>query len=62
MIFQFSAGIAEDLKFTVWFDLSEYGPIPPRLLGVPLASVSDENVRQLWLWIVDQRLLDQNCS
>jgi hypothetical protein len=41
------------LKFTIWSDLREDGPIPPRLLGVPLTGISGENIRQLRLRIVD---------
>ncbi len=62
MTFQFSAGIADDLKFTIWFDLSEDGPVPPGLLGVPLTGVCDENVRKIRLRIVDQIFRDQNRS
>ena len=62
MTFQFPASVADDLKFTIWSDLSEDGPIPPGLLGVPLTGICDENVRKFRLWIVDQRFGDQNRS
>jgi hypothetical protein len=52
------AGIADDLKFTNWFDLSKDGPVPPGLLGVPLTEVCDENIRQIQLKIMDQRFRD----
>jgi hypothetical protein len=60
--FQFLASVADDLKFTIWFDLSEDGPVPPGLLGVPLTGICDENQRKFRLWIMDQWLRNQNCS
>jgi hypothetical protein len=46
VIFQFSADVDDELKFTIWFELSEDGQVLLGLLGIPLTGISDENISQ----------------